>query len=208
MGHMKPRDRRLTAALFCTALNVVTIQTRATAQQGPADQAPSPVLLFGGATRWPSDAAMHRQFVERFHSAVGLGRARMVSPSLRVGDDMLLTLAVPIDEGAPPAPTRYRLERLELVGVARHATPVAFVIDSHTDRSRLERTRPLSGFEERALASLSAATEVVAENTSAGRNVFGAIRATDECTSCHATSKAGDILGAFSYRLARVDVAR
>ena len=208
MGHMTPRGLRVTAALFCTAITVVTIQPCATAQQDQADQTPSLALLFGGATRWPSDAAMHRQFVERFHSAVGLGRARMVSPSLRVHDDMVLTLAVPEDEGSPAATLRYRLERLELVGIARHPTPVAFVVDSHTDRSRVERTRPLSGFERRALASMSSANDVVAETTSTGRNVLGAIRATAECTSCHATSNAGDILGAFSYGLARVDPAR
>lgn len=205
---MTPRGTRITAALFCTAITVVTFQPRVTAQQGQAEQTPSLALLFGGATRWSSDAAMHRQFVERFHSAVGLGRTRMVSPSLRVHDDMLLTLTAPDDGGAPATTLRYRLERLELVGIARHAPPVAFVIDSHTDRSRVERTRPLSGFEQRALVSLSSAGDVVAETTSTGKNVLGAIRATAECTSCHATSKAGDILGAFSYRLARVDPAR
>ena len=136
-----------------------------------------------------------------------MGRSRMVSPSLQVYDNMLLTLTVPGDEDAsPPVTLRYELKNLELIGVARHPTPVAFVRLSHTQRSNEERTRPLSGFERRALAHLRSANanDVVAETTRAGRNMVGAIRATGECLSCHPTSTAGEILGAFSYRLARV----
>ena len=149
---------------------------------------------------------MHLQFLEHFRSAVGLGRSRMVSPTLRVDDDMLLTLTAPSDEDtSPPVTLRYELKNLELIGVARHATPVAFVLRSHTDRSGVEHTRSLNDFERRALASLRSTDDVVAaETTRIGRNVVGAIRATGECLSCHATSKVGDMLGAFSYRLARV----
>ena len=125
---------------------------------------------------------MHRQFLERFKSAVGLGRARMVSPSLRVHDDMLLSLSVPSEDASPPETIRYRLKSLELIGIAKHATPVAFVIGSHTDRSGVGHTRPLSRFEQQALARLRSANEAVGETTSSGRDVVGAIRATGECT--------------------------
>jgi hypothetical protein len=176
-------------------------------RQEASQQEPALALLFGGPARWSSDVAMHRQFVERFGSAVGLGRARMVSPSLRVHDDMRLTLTVPDDEGSPPATLRYQLKTLELIGIARHANPVAFVIGTHTDRSGAEHTRPLNAFERRALVRLRSGNEVAAETTKAGRHVVGAIRATGECTSCHGTSKVGENLGAFSYRLALVTTA-
>jgi hypothetical protein len=173
-------------------------------QTDAPEREPAMLLLFGGPARWPSDLDMHRQFLERFKSAVGLGRSRMVSPSLRVHDDMLLSLSVPSEDASPPETIRYRLKSLELIGIAKHATPVAFVIGSHTDRSRAGHTRPLSRFEQQALARLRSANEAVGETTSSGRDVVGAIRATGECTSCHATSNAEDLLGAFSYRLERI----
>ena len=108
------------------------------------EKQPATSLLFGGPARWPSDLDMHRQFLERFKSAVGLGRSRMVSPSLRVHDDMLLSLSVPSEDASPPETIRYRLKSLELIGIAKHATPVAFVIGSHTDRSGVGHTRPLA----------------------------------------------------------------
>jgi hypothetical protein len=160
--------------------------------------------LFDGPRRWPSDETMHRQFVERFESAVGLGRARMISPNLRVQEGMELRLVVPDDEGAPPATLRYLLKSLELIGIAKHREPVAFVIDTHTARSGTERTRALDTVEQRALVRLRAGSDVEVYTTNTGRRVVGAIRATAECTSCHSTAKPGDILGAISYRLTPV----
>ena len=163
-------------------------------------------LLLGGPARWPSDEAMHAQFLQHFQSAVGLGRARMVSASLRVRPDMQLTLVMRNDEdsSAQPVALRYELETLELIGIAKHDTPVAFVADSHIDRSGAQRTRPLNSFEQRALSTLRSGGETTAATTAPGRSVVGAIRATSECTSCHAGSKPGDMLGAFSYQLTRL----
>jgi hypothetical protein len=190
-------------ALFCTTVVMVAAQAPATPDKGAPERESATTSLFGGPARWASDLAMHGQFLERFKSAVGLGRSRMVSPSLQVHDDMLLSLTVPSEDASPAETTHYRLESLELIGIARHAAPVAFVIGSHTDRTGVERSRPLSRFEQRALAKLRSANEVAGETTRAGREVVGAIRATGECTSCHSTSKEGDLLGALSYRLSR-----
>lgn len=201
---MRRHETTLIAALFCTVVVATAAQAPSTPRQDALERQSATLLLLGGPARWSSDLEMHRQFLERFKSAVGLGRARMVSPGLRVHDDMLLSLTVPSEDASPPETMRYRLKSLELVGIAKHATPVAFVIDSHTDRSGVEHTRPLSRFEQRALARLRSAGEVIGETTRSGRDVVGAIRATGECISCHATSTAGDLLGAFSYRLERV----
>jgi hypothetical protein len=191
------------AALFCTTVVLTAVQAPTTPRNNALGQEPAALLLFGGPARWSSDPDMHRQFLERFRSAVGLGRARMVSPNLRVHDDMLLSLTVPSEDASPPETIRYRLKSLELIGIAKHAMPVAFVIGSHIDRSGAEHTRPLSRVEERALARLRSGNEVVGETTRNGREVVGAIRAAGECVSCHASSAAGDLLGAFSYRLER-----
>ena len=149
---------------------------------------------------------MHQLFVERFRAAVGLGRARMFSSRLQVSPGMQLTLRVPNDEdrAAGPADLPYALTRLELIGIARHATPVAFVIDTHTDRSRAAQTRALTTFEARALTVLRSGDTTTAQTTASGRLVAGAIRATSECLGCHATFREGELLGAFSYQLTRI----
>jgi len=108
------------------------------------------------------------------------------------------------DEASPPETARYELKRLELIGIARHAAPVAFVIGSHVDRSSVDRTRALTAFEQHALESLRLGHDTVADTTGAGRVVVGAIRATGECVSCHASATSGDLLGAFSYDLERL----
>ena len=146
---------------------------------------------------------MHRRFLEHFKSAVGLGRSRMISPTLRVHDDMRLTITLN-DEGSPAETVRYQLKRLELIGIARHAVPVAFVIGSHVDRSGVDRTRALTAFEQNALERLRLGHDTVADTTRAGRAVVGAIRAAGECASCHTSATAGDLLGAFSYDLERL----
>jgi hypothetical protein len=202
--HMRLRETSVIAALFCTTAVMITAQAPVTPQIDALEEEPATLLLLGGPARWSSDLTMHRQFLERFRSAVGLGRSRMVNPSLRVHDDMLLSLTVPSEDAAPLETLRYRLKSLELVGIAKHATPVAFVIGSHIDRSGAEHTRPLNRFEQRALSGLRSANEVVGQTTRSGRDVVGAIRATGECISCHATSTVGDLLGAFSYRLERL----
>ena len=201
---MRLEETLLIAALFCTAVVATAARATVTPQADALDRESATLSLFGGVERWSSDLDMHRQFLERFRSAVGLGRSRMVSPSLRVHDDMLLSLSVPSEDASLPETIRYRLKSLELIGIARHATPVAFVIGSHTDRSGMGYTRPLSRFEQRALARLRFANDAVGQTTSNGRDVVGAIRATGECTSCHTASKAEDLLGAFSYRLDRI----
>lgn len=202
--HMHLQRTSWSAALFCTSVALTAAQLPTTSPKEALEKEPATLLSFGAPARWPSDLDMHRQFLERFKSAVGLGRSRMVSPSLQVHDDMLLSLTVPSEDASPPETIRYRLKSLELIGIARHAAPVAFVIGSHTDRSGVEHTRPLSRFEQRALARLRSANDIVGETTRSGRDVVGAIRATSECTSCHSTSQTGHLLGAFSYGLSRI----
>ena len=192
----------LIVAVLCTTVATTVAQSpRPPAVE--AAQQPSLSLLWGGSARWTSDADMHRQFLEHFKSAVGLGRSRMISPTLRIHDDMRLTIMMD-DEAWPAETARYELKRLELIGIARHAAPVAFVIGTHVDRSGVDRTRALTAFEQNGLDNLRLGHDTVADATTTGRAVVGAIRATGECTSCHGSATAGDLLGAFSYYLERL----
>src|SRR5439155_21153129 len=61
-------------------------------------------------------------------------------------------------------------------------------------------TRKLDEFETRALAELREGNDVVLESSAPEMHVVGAIRAREQCLECHKT-KAGDLLGAFSYTL-------
>jgi hypothetical protein len=105
------------------------------------------------------------------------------------------------DEGASDRITmRYALNSVELIGIARHATPVAFVVNRH-GASTTTRERALADFERTALRD---GQEVVAGTSRNERFVVGAVRATEEgCLRCHAGTKSGDLLGALSYRLTR-----
>ena len=203
--------RNRTSFLFAVALGFTVAVSDAVVRTGEAARAGEQDVLDPGAVgfripEWKSDGDMHQLFVDRFRAAVGLGRARMFSSSLQVSPGMQLTLRVPNDEDTATAPIdlRYALTTLELIGIARHEPPVAFVIDTHTERSRAGQTRALTRFEQRALAVLRSGDNTTAQTTKDGRLVAGAIRATNECLGCHATFKEGELLGAFSYQLTRV----
>lgn len=203
--------RNRASFMFAVALFVTVAVSGAAVGTGEAAHPGEQDVLDPGAfgfrtPEWKSDGDMHQLFVDRFRAAVGLGRARMFSSSLQVSPGMQLTLRVPNDEDTAAAPIdlRYALTTLELIGIARHEPPVAFVIDTHTDRSRAGRTRGLTGFEQRALAVLRSGDNTTAQTTKDGRRVAGAIRATNECLGCHATFKGGELLGAFSYQLTPV----
>ena len=180
------------------------------APQAPAvTPAPPPgqFSIFEQPRHWPSDAAMHGFFVEKFRHAVGLGAARMSDGRLRVAPQMWLDISAPSDEGASDSITlRYALNSVELIGIARHATPVAFVVGRHGE-STSTRERGLTDFERTALRTLRDGQEVVTRTRRNERLVVGAVRATEEgCIRCHAGAKPGDLLGALSYRLTRTAV--
>jgi hypothetical protein len=145
--------------------------------------------------RWPSDAAMHAYFLDRFLHSAGNGIERMLSPLIVVTDSMWLT----------PDATAFKLGTVELIGVAYHPSPVAFVDLRHRSFPRNVETRALTDFERQALDKLRAGRDVVAQPDRQGRTVIGAIRARETCLGCHNREgkrvQAGDVLGALSYRL-------
>ena len=140
--------------------------------------------------QWTSDYAMHTYFNGRFLESPGNGVGRMIQDPMRVHDSMRLRITN----------NTYKLASVELVGVVMHQTPVAFTRASHGMGSYLQ-PRPLTVFEERALVELTAGETVAVDADKTGRYVVGALRAKQSCLQCHKSYKAGDLLGALSYRL-------
>lgn len=120
---------------------------------------------------------------------------------------------------------------VQLIGIAKHDPPVAFVLEDaivtkpakalgaeletpHKGILQAFKPRPLTGNEERAIEAMKADPDrdiVVAERGRDSRpapvGVIGAIRAGTSCLECHEGRK-GELLGAFSYSLEAVPVAK
>lgn len=152
---------------------------------GPKTPAVSPALL-----------RMHDDFVLAFVDSRGFGMRRLpaMAPMLHKAVD-----------GTP-----WFVADLQLIGVAKHAPPRAFggglsmdVFHRPDTRAPLDRGpgRPITAEERRALRALDAGERLVVVREGNGLRVTGAIRAGDECTGCHTNKRAGDLLGAFVYRL-------
>ena len=116
------------------------------------------------------------------------------------------------------------MKEMQLIGIAKHHSPVAFVLEDSRAISphrpsgkdaeippmgnmKDYKTRPLTDDEKRAIATLKAngTQEVVVTGqglslSPAPVGVVGAIRATRSCLDCHDV-KEGELLGAFSYTL-------
>ena len=145
---------------------------------------------------WKADSEMHGHFTDRFLGAVGFGYSRMVAPPMVVTDFMWLNID---GEG-------YKLGTLELIGIAKHESPVAFVDILHNFPESRRQTRELSAFEQTAIRKLAAGENVVVETAGNRRRVVGALRAGETCLRCHPGYGQGDMLGALSYRLDRARV--
>jgi hypothetical protein len=106
--------------------------------------------------------------------------------------------------GQPPAKERWLVSRLELVSVWKSKTPAVYASGSLPRMQELKsaKTRPLTGFEAKALKALREGEEVVTEATANEIRMVGAVRAAKQCTACH-EAKRGALLGAFSYDLRR-----
>jgi hypothetical protein len=101
-------------------------------------------------------------------------------------------------------PDEWKLERLELVSLLKHEHPAVYVSEylprmKDTDDAK---TRPLDAFERAALEALLTGEDLKVLQTQDHMRVLGSIRAAKQCLQCHSVER-GDLLGAFTYRLAR-----
>jgi hypothetical protein len=102
-----------------------------------------------------------------------------------------------------PTPSEpWTLQTLDLIGVALHEEPVAYVSEylPRMDELRAAPTRSLDDFEAAGLTALERGEELFVRDRGGERRMLGAIRAARQCLACHGGER-GDLLGAFSYRL-------
>ena len=97
----------------------------------------------------------------------------------------------------------WQIRTVELVGLMKHEQPVVYISKNLPRMDELVKapTRPLDALEAHGLAKLVAGEDYYATNTPDGLRMVGAIRSVEQCQKCHGGGQ-GDLLGAFSYRLA------
>jgi hypothetical protein len=103
---------------------------------------------------------------------------------------------------APEPTERWRVQRLDLVGLLLHPQPVAYLCDHlpRMDELRQAPTRSLDAFETAGLESLRRGEDLHVVSTPGGLRMLGAIRSARQCVECH-DGQRGHLLGAFSYTL-------
>lgn len=170
----------LAAAILCGCL-ALRAQTNQTAR---------PVA----PPEWESCDEMHDNYVRRFESSSGFGLSRMARPPMLDRSGIL-------DSGR----VRYTVKSIELIGLLKLETPVAYVPSWHGGRIDADgfTRRELTGFEKATIAAFAAGKGLASsrDDESGLLVCIGALRAKDTCLDCHKDKKLGDLLGAFSYRL-------
>jgi hypothetical protein len=102
------------------------------------------------------------------------------------------------------APQRWKVERLELVGLLKYDDPVVYLSENlpAMDELRDAPARPLDAFESEALAGLRRGEDLMVQDRPDRLRALGSIRAVKQCLPCHHAER-GELLGAFSYKLVR-----
>jgi hypothetical protein len=194
---MKPA---LKLVLFASAYALVSATLLVAQQRDPwkvIDMTPG----YGAPPQWQCEEDMHDYYIRRFESSDGFGLSRMPQPPMLDRRGVLQL-----------GGQRYSIERLELVGLQGGPEPVVYVPLRHAlpfNRTDFQ-SRQLSAFEQRALKALRTGQTVErARGADADTiEVMGALRGDGSCLKCHKTAKEGDLLGAFTYRLRRVEDRR
>jgi hypothetical protein len=109
----------------------------------------------------------------------------------------------------PDAGQNWKLESVELVGLLLHPEPVVYESPHMPAMEELRgaKTRPPDRFERDALAAIRHGEELVPGVKGDHLRLLGAIRSARQCVDCHGGQR-GDLLGAFSYTLKRIEPKR
>jgi len=101
-----------------------------------------------------------------------------------------------------PSLRAWQVQRVELVSLLKHDTPVVYVSDflPKMDELKSAAVRPLDSFERQSLTKLRMGEDVVEETSHQRILMLGAIRAATQCVRCHSVER-NTLLGAFSYEL-------
>ena len=102
----------------------------------------------------------------------------------------------------PKAPPRWRVTRLELVGLLKYDEPEVYLSADLPRMDELSQApaRPPDAFEREALVKLRDGEDLVVQEALRQMRMLGSIRAAYQCLRCHDVRR-GELLGAFSYRL-------
>jgi hypothetical protein len=100
------------------------------------------------------------------------------------------------------SPQRWRINRLELVGLLKYEEPVVYLSANLPRMDELSQaaTRSLDTFEKESLGRLLRGDDLMIQETPQQMRMFGSIRAGQTCLRCHSVQR-GELLGAFSYRM-------
>jgi len=142
-------------------------------------------------------AAFHAAKVADFISQDGFGLSRLVLVHANDSSEAPETVSV--------AGEVFRVSRHELLSLRGGTTPRAYkgnLDGAGMQHFAREETRPLTAFEASAVVAFSRGESLVAEQAPDGIQAVGALRAGEECASCHEV-EVGTLLGAFSYGLVR-----
>ncbi|HYV36211.1 MAG TPA: hypothetical protein VE988_10935 [Gemmataceae bacterium] len=140
--------------------------------------------------------AMHMESVVNFANAGGYGL--FFSPQKVAGFQSHRFNMV-------PQATEWKVQTIELVGLLMHDDPVVYVSN---ELPRMEKkgkvpTRALNIFEATGLKQLQEGDDLYVREGEGAIRMVGAVRSVEQCLKCHGGQR-GDLLGAFSYRLQRV----
>jgi hypothetical protein len=106
---------------------------------------------------------------------------------------------------APAKAGVWKVETIDLVGLALNEVPVVYVSKTLPRMDELRKTakvRALDDFECAGLADLQGGETLYVREQGNRLRVLGGLRATQQCVECHGCTR-GDLLGAFSYVLSR-----
>ncbi len=101
-----------------------------------------------------------------------------------------------------PEVSAWKVERVELVGLLKHADPVVYQSERLPAMADVKDapTRSLDAFETAGLEAIQRGEDGFAGRRGDEVRFVGAVRSANACVGCHGGER-GDLLGAFSYRL-------
>jgi hypothetical protein len=102
-----------------------------------------------------------------------------------------------------PMSKDWKVQSVELVGLLVHDTAVVYMTANlpRMQDAKQAPTRPLDAFESHGLEHLQRGENLYCREKNDTLRLLGALRNLEECRKCHGGER-GDLLGAFSYRLA------
>lgn len=98
--------------------------------------------------------------------------------------------------------------RVEMIGWMLAGEPVAYLPKVDARGEAVAATRKLDAFELVALEVLREGQDLFVREKDGIVRMLGAVRADATCAKCHADTKTGDLLGAFSYTLREAEYRR